>query len=255
MINIKSAKEIEYMREAGRITALILKAIEEAVKPGITTKELDKIAENIIKENGAKPSFKGQPGFEGSKPFPACICASINNQVIHGIPDDTKLKEGDIISIDTGAYKNGYHGDAARTFAVGSISEEAQKLIDVTKQSFFEGIKQAIPGNRISDISHAVQEYVESNKFSVVRDFVGHGIGSELHEEPSVPNYGKPGRGPRLTKGMTIAVEPMVNEGTYDIDILKNGWTVVTSDGKLSAHYENTILITDGKPEILTILK
>jgi len=253
MINIKSAKEIEYMREAGRITALALKSIEEAVKPGITTKELDKIAEKVLKENGAIPSFKGQRGFEGSKPFPACICASINNQVIHGIPDDTKLQEGDIISIDMGALKNGYHGDAARTFAVGNISEEAQKLINVTKQSFFEGIKQAIVGNRISDISHAVQEYVEANNFSVVREFVGHGIGSELHEEPSVPNYGKPGRGPRLAKGMTIAVEPMVNVGTYDVDILKNGWTVVTSDGKLSAHYENTILITDGEPEILTI--
>jgi len=252
MINIKSAKEIEYMREAGHITALILNAIEEAVKPGITTKDLDKIAEKVLKENGAIPSFKGQQGFEGSKPFPACICASINNQVIHGIPDNTVLKEGDIISIDTGAYKNGYHGDAARTYAVGNISEEAQKLIDVTKQSFFEGIKYAIEGNRISDISHAVQEYVEKNNFSVVREFVGHGIGSELHEEPSVPNYGKAGRGPRLVKGMTIAVEPMVNIGTYDIDILKNGWTVVTSDGKLSAHYENTILITDGEPEILT---
>lgn len=252
MIQIKSEKEIEYMREAGKIVALALNAIEKAIKPGVTTKELDKVAEQVLKENGAKPSFKGQEGFEGSVPYPATICASVNNEVIHGIPNDYKLKEGDIISIDMGAIKHGYHGDAARTFAVGKISDKAKKIIEVTKQSFFEGIKKATHGNRISDISNAVQAYVEKEGFSVVRDFVGHGIGSELHEEPQVPNYGKPGHGPRLVKGMTIAVEPMVNEGTYNVTVLKNRWTVVTCDGKLSAHYENTILITDGEPEILT---
>jgi len=255
MISIKSHKEIEYMRESGRIVALALDEIEKAIKPGITTRELDKIATDVLKQNGAIPSFKGQEGFEGSKPYPATICASVNNQVIHGIPGSYPLKEGDIISIDMGALKNGYHGDAARTFGVGKISEEAQKLIDVTRGSFFEGLKFAKHGNRVSDISHAVQTYAESNGFSVVREFVGHGIGSELHEDPQVPNYGKPGRGPRLTKGMVIAVEPMINQGGYDIEILKDGWTVVTVDGSLSAHYENTILITDGEPALLTMLK
>ena len=253
MISIKSPKEIEYMRESGRIVALALAEIEKAIKPGITTRELDKIATDVLKQNGAIPSFKGQEGFEGSKPYPATICASVNNQVIHGIPGEYTLKEGDIISIDMGALKNGYHGDAARTFGVGNISEEAQKLIDVTRGSFFEGMKFAKHGNRVSDISHAVQTYAESFGFSVVREFVGHGIGSELHEDPQVPNYGKPGRGPRLSKGMVIAVEPMINQGRYDIDILKDGWTVVTKDGSLSAHYENTILITDGEPELLTL--
>jgi len=252
MIVIKSEKEIELMKEPCRIVALALQKMEEAIKPGMTTKDLDKIAETVLKQEGAKPSFKGQQGFEGSKPYPAIICASVNNQVIHGIPDGYVLKEGDIVSVDMGAYKNGYHGDAARTFAVGEVSEEAKKLIEVTKQSFFEGMKMAKAGNRVSDISHAVQAYAESFGFSVVRDFVGHGVGKELHEEPQVPNYGKPGRGPRLQKGMVIAVEPMINEGTFEIDILKNGWTVVTCDGKLSAHYENTILITDSEAEILT---
>jgi len=253
MILIKSPKEIEYMRESGRIVALALEEVEKAIKPGITTRELDKIATDVLKQEGAAPSFKGQEGFEGSKPYPATICASVNNQVIHGIPGNYVLKEGDIISIDMGAYKNGYHGDAARTFGVGEISEEAKKLIEATKGSFFEGIKFAKHGNRISDISHAVQTYAESFGFSVVREFVGHGIGSELHEDPQVPNYGKAGRGPRLTKGMIIAVEPMINQGGYDIEILKDGWTVVTQDGSLSAHYENTILITDGEPELLTL--
>ncbi|MBP3284450.1 MAG: type I methionyl aminopeptidase [Clostridia bacterium] len=252
MILIKSEKEIELMREPCRIVGLALQKMEEAIKPGMTTKDLDKIAEIVLRQEGAKPSFKGQMGFEGSKPYPAIICASVNQQVIHGIPDDYVLKEGDIVSVDMGAYKNGYHGDAARTFAVGEVSAQAKKLIEVTKQSFFEGIKMAKAGNRVSDISHAVQAYAESFGFSVVRDFVGHGVGKELHEEPQVPNYGKPGRGPRLQKGMVIAVEPMINEGTFEIDILKNGWTVVTCDGKLSAHYENTIAITDGEPEILT---
>jgi len=253
MISIKSPKEIEYMRESGRIVALALEEIEKAIKPGITTLELDKIATNVLKQEGAIPSFKGQEGFEGSKPYPATICASINNQVIHGIPGGYALKEGDIISIDMGALKNGYHGDAARTFGVGEISEDAKKLIEATRGSFFEGIKFAKHGNRVSDISHAVQTYAESFGFSVVREFVGHGIGSELHEDPQVPNYGKAGRGPRLAKGMVIAVEPMINQGGHDIEILKDGWTVITKDGSLSAHYENTILITDGEPELLTL--
>jgi len=252
MIVIKSEKEIELMKEPCRIVALALKKMEEAIKPGMTTKDLDKIAETVLKQNGAKPSFKGQQGFEGSKPYPAIICASVNHQVIHGIPGEYVLKDGDIVSVDMGAYKNGYHGDAARTFAVGEISEQAKKLIEVTKQSFFEGLKMARVGNRVSDISHAVQSYVEQYGFSVVRDFVGHGVGKELHEEPQVPNYGKPGRGPRLQKGMVIAVEPMINEGTFEIEILRDGWTVVTADGKLSAHYENTFVITDGEAEILT---
>lgn len=255
MILIKSSKEIEYMRESGRIVGLALNEIEKAIRPGIATHELDRIANDVLKHEGAIPSFKGQEGFEGSDPYPATICASVNNQVIHGIPDSYALKEGDIISIDMGAVKNGYHGDAARTFAVGEISKEAQKLIDVTRESFFNGIKFAKVGNRVSDISHAVQEYVESFGFSVVRDFVGHGVGKELHEEPEVPNFGRSGHGPRLEKGMVIAVEPMVNIGKYDIDILNNGWTVVTKDGSLSAHYENTIVITDGEPEILTLVK
>lgn len=252
MISIKSEKEIAYMREAGRIVALALNEIEKAIKPGITTKELDRVAERVLKENAAAPSFKGQQGFEGSTPYPAIICASVNNEVIHGIPGEYKLKKGDIISIDMGAYKNGYHGDAARTFPVGKISKEAQKLIDVTRQSFFEGIKMATQGNRVSNISYSIQKYVEANNFSVVRDFVGHGVGRNLHEEPQVANFGNPGHGARLEKGMTIAIEPMVNIGMYDIDILDNNWTVVTSDGSLSAHYENTILITEGEPEILT---
>lgn len=254
MVSIKSEKEIEHMREAGRIVARALAKIEEAIKPGVTTNKLNKIAEEVILNAGAVASFKGQQGFKGSIPYPAAICASVNNEVIHGIPNNCKLKAGDIISIDIGAQKNGYHGDAARTFGVGKISKNAQKLIDITKQSFFEGIKMAVHDNRISDISHAIQTYVESNGFSVVEEFVGHGIGQSLHEEPQVPNFGGPGHGPRLAKGMTIAIEPMVNAGMYDVDILDNKWTVVTSDGSLSAHYENTILITDGEPEILTKL-
>lgn len=254
MINIKTEKEIQYMREAGRIVALALKRIEDAVCPGITTKELDIIAETVVRQEGGVPSFKGQEGMPGAFPFPATICASVNNEIIHGIPGNYRLKDGDIISIDMGAVKNGYHGDAARTFGVGNISDVAKTLIEVTKQSFFEGIKNAVQGNRISDISCGVQKYAESFGFSVVRDFVGHGIGTELHEEPEVPNFGRPGHGPRLQKGMVIAVEPMINQGRYGIDILDNGWTVVTCDGKLSAHYENTIVITENEPEILTLM-
>ncbi|ADH61599.1 methionine aminopeptidase, type I [Thermoanaerobacter mathranii subsp. mathranii str. A3] len=248
MIYIKSENEIDLMRTAGKVIANLFEVLEKAIKPGVTTLELDRIAEEFIIKNGCKPAFKGLYG------FPASICTSINEEVVHGIPSLRKLKEGDIISIDLGASYKGYNADAARTFSVGEISEEAQKLIEVTKNSFFEGIKYAKEGNRLSDISHAIQTYVESYGFSVVREYVGHGIGIKMHEDPQVPNFGPPGRGPRLKKGMCLAIEPMVNTGHYIVKTLENNWTVVTADGGLSAHYENTIVITEGEPEILTIL-
>ena len=247
MIVIKSNREIELMREAGRIVALAHKKVQEAIAPGVSTLELDKIAEKTIRDNGATPSFKGYGGFPGT------ICASINNVVIHGIPkSNIKLKNGDIISIDIGAIYKGYHGDCARTHAVGKISEERQRLIDVTRQSFYEGMKYAKPNNRLSDISHAIQTYVESQGFGVVRDFTGHGVGTELHEDPSIPNYGAAGIGPLLRKGMTLAIEPMVTAHNYKVKILNDDWTTVTVDGSDSAHYENTIVITDDGYEILT---
>ena len=256
MVDIKSKREIELMREVCRVTALTHKAIEEAIRPGITTLELDKIAEKTIRENGGIPAQKGYPsGEKGIPPFPASICASINDEVIHGIPSSrVKLKEGDIISVDLVSYKNGFNGDAARTFIVGNGSSEAKKLVDVTKQAFFEGIKYAKPGNRIGDISHRIGEFVESNGFNVVREFQGHGIGREMHEDPGIPNYGKAGRGIRLEPGMTLAVEPMVIAGRRDIYQDYDGWTILTQDGSLSAHYENTILITEKEPEILTLV-
>lgn len=255
MISIKTKNEIELMKKAGEIVALALKNVEEAVKPGASTIELDRIAEETIRKSGAIPSFKGyKAAFKNVADFPGSICASVNNEVVHGIPGLRVLKDGDIISVDVGAYINGFHGDAARTFAVGKISNEAQRLIDVTKESFFMGIKQAVQGNRIIDISGAVEDYVIENGFSVVREFVGHGIGREMHEEPQIPNYRCRGQRLRLEAGMTLAVEPMVNEGTYMVKVLENGWTVVTSDGKLSAHYENTIAITENEPIILTMM-
>ncbi len=247
-ITIKNEKQIEYMRIAGRITGEVLNLLETKVCAGISTLELDRIAEDYIRKQGAVPSFKGYGG------FPATICASVNEEIIHGIPSKRTLKDGDIISIDVGAYINGFHGDAARTFPVGEISDEAKKIIDVTKQSFFEGIKFAKSGNHLHQISGAVQEYVEANGFSVVRDYVGHGVGSEMHEAPQIPNYKVNSRGPRLCKGMTLAIEPMVNAGDYRVKVLADKWTVVTKDKRLSAHYENTILITDGEPEILTLV-
>ena len=248
MIVIKSKHEIELMQESGRIVALVHEAIKEAIKPGITTGELDQIAEKLIIEHQAVPSFKGYGG------FPASICASINDQVIHGIPSDTVLKEGDIISIDVGALKNGYHGDAARTHPVGKVSENALKLIKVTEESFFEGLKYCRVGYRLYDISNAIQKHAEAEGFSIVRDYVGHGIGTKLHEEPSIPNYGPAGKGPRLVPGMVLAIEPMVNEGDYKIRTLGDDWTVVTKDGKLSAHYEHTVVITEHDPILLTSL-
>ena len=249
MIFIKNDKEINLMREAGKIVAETLLLIEEKVRPGITTAELDRIAEEFITKHGARPSFKGLYD------FPASLCISVNEQVVHGIPGGYALKDGDIISVDCGAYLNGFHGDAARTFGVGNISEEARKLIEVTKESFFKGIEYAKVDNRLTDISHGIQSYIESQGFSVVRDFVGHGIGRVVHEDPEVPNFGKPGKGPRLVKGMALAIEPMVNVGSYKVKTLSNDWTVVTSDGSLSAHYENTIVILPDGPEILTLIK
>lgn len=248
MIYLKSSNEIEIMKKAGRIVAETLAKVEEVIRPGITTMELDRIAEEYITNCGARPSFKGYHGFPGT------LCTSVNEEVVHGIPGNKVLQEGDIISVDCGAFFQGFHGDAARTFPVGKITAEAQRLIDVTRNSFFEGIKYAVVGNRIGDISHAIQVYVEANGFSVVRDYVGHGIGREMHEEPPVPNYGKAGRGPKLAKGMLLAIEPMVNSGVYAVKELSDDWTVVTYDGRPSAHYENTVAILDNGPEILTIL-
>ena len=247
MISVKTERELEIMRRACKITAAARALAGEMVRPGVTTGEIDKAVHDFIVSQGAKPSFLHYQGYPGS------ACISVNEVVIHGIPGNRVLKDGDIVSVDVGACWQGFHGDCAATFACGTISQEAQRLIDVTKQSFFEGIRFARQGNRVSDISHAVQTYVEANGFSVVRAFVGHGVGEHLHEEPSVPNYGAPGKGPRLVKNMTIAVEPMVNMGSYDVRVLRDGWTTVTADGKLAAHYENSILITDGEAEILTV--
>lgn len=250
MIIIKNRIELDLMKKAGQLTGMTLEMIAEHIRPGISTQELDSLCEEFITRHGAKPSFKNYHGFTGS------ICASLNEVVIHGIPSRKNiLKEGDIISVDVGAYLNGFHGDAARTFPVGDVSEEARKLIRVTEESFFKGIEHAYEGRRLGDISHAIQKHVEDNGFSVVRDFTGHGIGRNLHEDPQIPNYGKEGRGPRLDKGMVLAIEPMVNVGRYNVRILDDNWTTVTEDGKLSAHYENTVAITDGEPEILTLMR
>ncbi|MDO0132572.1 type I methionyl aminopeptidase [Clostridioides difficile] len=248
MIILKSKKEIELLREAGKIVADTHEVLRKAISPGISTLELDKIAEENIRKYNAEPSFKGYGGFPGS------ICASINREVVHGIPGETMLQEGDIVSLDIGAYYKGYHGDSAKTHGVGMISEEDRKLIEVTRESFYEGIKFAKLGYRLSDISHAVQTHVEKHGFSVVRDLVGHGVGANLHEDPQVPNYGLPGKGPRLREGMVIAIEPMVNAGRYHVKTLSDGWTTVTIDGKKSAHYEHTIAITEHEPLILTKL-
>lgn len=249
MINIKSTSEISKMRAAGKIVFGTFKELEKHISPGITTKQLDKIAENYIRSQGGEPSFLGYAG------FPASICASINDTVIHGIPDGTALKDGDIISLDIGAVFDGYHGDAARTYPVGKISDEAKRLIDVTKQSFFEGLKFARHNERLFSISATIQDYIESHGYSIVRNYCGHGIGKKLHEDPEIPNHGNFGHGIRLCKGMTIAVEPMVNAGGFETKCLSDGWTVKTKDGSLACHYENTILITDGEPELLTLIE
>lgn len=248
MIIIKNDNEVSLMRKAGKIVGETLLLLENEIKPGITTAELDKIAEEFITKHGAKPSFKGLYG------FPSSLCISVNEQVIHGIPGEYMLKDGDIVSIDCGACIDGFHGDAARTFPVGNISSDAQKLIDITKESFFKGIEYAKVGNKLGDVSHEIQSYVEAAGFSVVRDFVGHGIGANVHEDPNVPNFGKTGIGPDLVKGMVLAIEPMVNIGNHKVKTLRNGWTVVTRDSSLSAHYENTVAILSDGPEILTLV-
>lgn len=254
MLNIKSKHEIELMISAGKIVGELLNILEEKIIPGITTKELDIIAEKYIIKNGAFPSFKGFPGHGSAPDFPASICSSVNDEVIHGIPGSRELREGDIISIDVGACYKGYHGDAARTFSVGQCSPEASRLITVTRDSFFKGVEKAVVGNRVIDVSGAIQDNVESNGFSLVREFTGHGIGRGLHEEPEVPNYRGRVRGIRFIPGVAIAVEPMVNAGGAGIYVARDGWTVRTSDKSLSAHYENTIIVTDDEPIITTLV-
>lgn len=256
MIDIKSKREIELMKEACRITALTHKAIRDAIKPGVTTLELDQIAEKVIRENGGIPAQKGYPGPDKYTPnFPASICASVNDEVIHGIPSNrVVLKEGDVISIDLVAYKDGFNGDAARTYIVGKGSKDDERLVEITKQAFFEGIKYAKKGFRVGDISHAIGEFIGRNGFSVVKEFQGHGIGRSMHEDPGIPNFGKAGKGPRLEPGMTLAIEPMVIAGNENILELDDGWTIITEDGSKAAHYENTVLITEKEPEVLTLL-
>lgn len=246
MIICKTQREIDIMREAGKIVALTHQELQKHIQPGITTKELDNIAEKFIRKHDAFPSFKGYNGFRGS------ICASVNEELVHGIPGDRVLNNGDVISIDIGAKYNGYHGDSAWTYGVGEISEEAQRLLDVTEQSLYKGLAEAKPGERLSNISHAIQTYVEAYDFSIVREYVGHGVGQELHEDPQIPHYGPPNKGPRLKPGMVLAVEPMVNAGTRHVRTLPDNWTVVTVDGKLCAHFEHTIAITEEGYEILT---
>ena len=246
MITLKSVQEIDLVRRAGKITAAARALAGEMVRPGVTTQEIDSAVEHFIRKQGAVPSFLHYNG------YPASVCISVNDEVIHGIPGKRVLQEGDIVSVDVGAYMGGFHGDCAATFPCGTISPEAQDMINVTRQSFFEGIKFAREGCRLQDISAAIQTYVESHGYSIVREYVGHGVGSQMHEAPEIPNYGHPGRGPRLLRGMTLAIEPMVNAGAAAIQVLSDGWTVKTLDGKWAGHYENTILITDGEPEILT---
>lgn len=249
MIELKSKREIELMKAAGEIVALVHQTLKEVIEPGMSTLEMDRVAEKIIHSNHATPSFKGYNG------FPASICASINEEVVHGIPSRKRIvKEGDIVSVDVGAIYQGYHGDGAVTIPVGKILPSTQNLLDVTQKSLMKGIEKALLHNRLTDISHAVQMYAESCGFSVVRDYVGHGIGREMHEAPQIPNFGPSGHGPKLKTGMVLAIEPMVNIGTYEVETLKNGWTVVTKDHSLSAHFEHTVAITENGPEILTTL-
>ena len=246
MISIKSSRDLALMREACVISARALKLGGEAVQPGVTTGEIDRIIRQYIESMGAKPSFLGY------QDYPASACISVNDVVIHGIPGNRIIREGDIVSIDVGAFYNGFHGDNAATFGAGKVSAEAQALMDATRESLYEGIKMATAGNRVGDIGAAVQRYVEMRGYSVVRQFVGHGVGTNLHEDPSVPNFGTPGRGPKLLPGMTLAIEPMVNAGTHEVSILGDGWTTVTKDGRLSAHFEHTIAITPDGPVIMT---
>lgn len=248
MIILKTKREIEVMRKAGRLVAQSHELVRKYIKPGVTTKELDQLVEEFLRSQNAIPTFKGYGG------FPFSICASVNEEVVHGFPSDRKLAEGDIVSIDIGATFEGYVGDSAKTFYVGEVEDEKRRLVEATRQSFYEGIKFAKTSYRLSDISHAIQAYAESQGFSVVRDFVGHGVGKNMHESPQIPNFGKPGKGPRLQEGMVLAIEPMINAGAYHVKVLDNDWTVVTVDGRPSAHYEHTVAITDGEPELLTVI-
>ena len=249
-VTIKSAREIELMREAGRLLAEVHDELAAFIRPGISTKDIDKLGEKLIREKGCIPNFLNYHG------YPASVCVSVNDEVVHGIPNKHRiLQDGDIVSLDAGLIYKGYHSDAARTHAVGTISKEAQQLIDVTRQSFFEGIKYAKAGNRLHDISNAIAAYAESFGYGVVKDLVGHGIGTALHEDPQIPNFRQRSKGIRLVPGMTLAIEPMINAGTWEVEWLDDDWTVVTADGSLSAHYENTVLITEGEPEILTLIK
>lgn len=248
MIILKTRREIEIMKKAGRLVAQSHELVRKNIKPGVTTKELDRLVEDFLKSQNAIPTFKGYNG------FPFSICASVNEEVVHGFPSDRELREGDIISVDIGATFEGYVGDSAKTFLVGEVDEEKKHLVEATKQCFYEGIKYAKASYRLSDISHAIQAYAESQGLSVVRDYVGHGVGKKMHESPQVPNFGKPNKGPRLQEGMVLAIEPMINAGVYNVKVLENNWTVVTVDGKPSAHYEHTVAITDGEPELLTVI-
>lgn len=251
MVRLKSESDLDAMREAGRVVAEVFAALEDRIRPGVSTAELNRVAESVIRSRGAVPSFKGY----GYPPFPGSICVSIDEEVVHGIPSETRLLEaGQIVSIDVGAKKKGFHGDAARTFVVGETTDDVKQLVDVTEQSFFEALRQVEPGRRLGDVSAAVQAYCEQYGFGVVRALTGHGIGSDLHEEPSIPNYGIPGRGLRLQEGMTLAIEPMITLGTYEVEQLADGWTIVTKDRKPSAHYENTVAVTTHGPVILTAL-
>lgn len=246
LIHIKTPVELAIMRRAGQIVSKLLKLMEREAKPGITTKRLDEIAEDFIRSQGAEPAFKGYCGYTAS------ICASVNEEVVHGIPGQRELREGDIVGIDVGVKLEGFYSDAARTFAIGKVDEESRRLVDVTRRAMELGIEKAVEGNRLTDISSAVQSYAEAKGFSVVRQYVGHGIGASLHEEPQVPNFGKPGEGPKLVEGMALAIEPMLNAGTYEVKVLQDGWTVVTKDGRRSGHFEQTVFVGKKKPEVVT---
>lgn len=249
MIIIKSDAEIEMMKVPAKLTAEILRDLGDFIQPGISTHDIDQFVEKRILEGGMIPAFKGYGG------FPASACVSVNEVIVHGIPSrDRKLKEGDIVSVDAGAIYQGWYSDMARTYPVGEISPEAARLVRVTEESFFEGLKYCVEGNYLSDVSHAIQMHLESNGFGVIRDYVGHGLGREMHEQPPVPNYGRPGRGPKLQKGMVLAIEPMVSAGSYAVNVMPDKWTAVTVDGSLAAHYENTVVITDAEPQVITLL-
>ena len=252
MIFLKTREEIELMRESALMVSRTLGLVAKEVKPGVTPLFLDKLAEEFIRDNGGIPAFKGYKGHNGAPDFPATLCMSINEAVVHGLPTNVPLKEGDIISVDCGVKKNGFYGDHAYTFAVGNVKPEVQKLIDVTKECLYLGIEKMVSGNRIGDISYAIQQHAEKNGYGVVRELVGHGLGKNLHEEPEVPNYGKRGDGPKITEGMVLAIEPMINMGTKNIKQLKDGWTIITADKKPSAHFEHDVAVINGKPEILS---